>query len=110
MQTEPVSPDRESLPPRRPVRVIKEGDTIVIVVNNDKTKAIIEQHLKPTKKIKLFKNNLLNAADLIGNTFDSFFEYSNDAKKFVLMKENPEPEPTYEGINIKFTFNIDRNR
>lgn len=84
--------------PRRKInRIIKEGDTVVIITNNERSKSSVEQNLKPSKKIKLFKKNFLSASDIIGQQYDSYFEFNAQLGKFVALDENPEPEPTYSG-------------
>jgi hypothetical protein len=77
-------------------RVIAEGDTVVIVVNNDFSKSFIESNLKHDKKIKLFKTNTVDTSDIIGVPYDTYFELDEKTKKYKILKDNPEPEPTYE--------------
>ncbi|KAL0487199.1 tRNA (adenine(58)-N(1))-methyltransferase non-catalytic subunit trm6 [Acrasis kona] len=80
---------------RRPERIVKEGDSVVFVINNEPSKNIIEQNIRVNRKIKLFKKNSINTNDVIGIAYDSFLEFDSANNKFTVLDKNPEPEPTY---------------
>jgi tRNA (adenine-N(1)-)-methyltransferase non-catalytic subunit len=76
-----------------PLFHIKQGDTVILIANDNKS--YICQNIQPNSTIKLQKGINLKLDSLIGKPYYSFYEVDKKSKKLNLLRENPDPEPLY---------------